>query len=146
MISTSELNHLAAQIVAGLSVAAPLGEGILKGIGGEIGKAGVQGLVRLWQAVRGRFAADGNQKGLKVLGLFQGDPSDEDQVSVLGKQILQALTANPAWAAEMRTLVDEGPTPRRSSSVTAALCGRSRCVWREPAASGSRPMAAPWRA
>ena len=135
MISTSELNHLAAQIVAGLSVAAPLGEGILKGIGGEIGKAGVQGLVRLWQAVRGRFAADGNQKGLKVLGLFQGDPSDEDQVSALGKQILQALTANPAWAAEMRTLVDEGPTQEiivrngsfvRTISMRMAGAGRQR--------------------
>jgi hypothetical protein len=127
MVPTPDLNQLAAQIVAGLSGAAPLGEGILKGIGGEVGKAGVQGLVRLWQSVRGRFAADANQKGLKVLDLFQEDPKDEDQASALGKQILQALAASPAWAAQMRTLVDEGPTQEiiaRNDSIVRTISMR----------------------
>lgn len=110
MDQTVDLNLLAAQAVAALAVAAPLGEGILKGIGGEIGKAGVQGAVRVWQAVRSRFAGDGNKKGLAVLALFQEDPQDEDQASALGKQILAALAADPQWAAEIRALVHEQAT------------------------------------
>ncbi len=110
MDQSVDLNQLAAQAVAALAVAAPLGEGILKGIGGEIGKAGVQGAVRVWQAVYSRFAADGNKKGQAVLALFQEDPKDEDQASALGKQILAALAADPQWAAEIRALVHEQAT------------------------------------
>jgi hypothetical protein len=104
-MSAVEGGDLVLQVMTVLISAAPYLKKAVESVASEAGKATWGKAVELFEAIRARFQADGNDQVVRTLDDFADDP--EAFEGALATLLVRTLEQHPGWADEVRRMLAE---------------------------------------